>query len=302
VHFYDVSHGLAALVEEPGGAHVLIDTGDGPSRRDCGDDCARAHEHLMSTLRRDLGGASIDVLWITHQHSDHIGGAPDVLRELPVKLYVDNGRDREKPDVRHAHDAARLGGVSIETIDPSQAHLDATIAAPMKLTPVVPDAWPKDCAHDPNDCSIGLRIDFGASSILFTGDAEREEENALVRGTKVTLLQVGHHGSETSTSDAFLSRVGPSYAVISAGHRGTGMNADYCLPRMSTVTRLNRVLPGEANETLSVFDARVSCKRATDADWVEMPVSDRLWATERDGDVVLVTRGDGVFTREGSVP
>src|SRR6202158_6220244 len=73
VHFYDVGQGLAALVDLPDGRHVLVDTGDNPHREQC-DDCATKHEHLIEKLRSDLAGAPIDLVWITHQHSDHIGG------------------------------------------------------------------------------------------------------------------------------------------------------------------------------------------------------------------------------------
>jgi hypothetical protein len=77
------------------------------------------------------------------------------------------------------------------------------------------------------------------------------------------------------------------------------MNADYCLPRVSTLERLNRALGGGSERTLLGFGGTTSCRRSHGAGWVSVPVGDRLWATERDGDVVLVTHGDGVFEREG---
>jgi competence protein ComEC len=168
----------------------------------------------------------------------------------------------------------------------------------LRLAAVVPTAWPASCAGDPNECSIGLRIDDCASSVLLLGDAEHEEEALLDPGGPVTLLQVPHHGSETSTSPAFLSRAKPKYAVISAGKPGEGMNRDYCHPRAIVVKRLSRVLGGEGTRTLVAFDGE-RCDRATAEDWVKIPTSERLWATERDGDVVLVTSGDGVFRRIG---
>jgi hypothetical protein len=141
-----------------------------------------------------------------------------------------------------------------------------------------------------------LRIDFAASSVLLTGDAEHAEEAALEGLSPVTLLQVAHHGSATSTSPAFLSRTHPRYAVVSAGHPNEGLNATYCLPRALVVQRLTRVLGGAGVSTLQAFDGD-RCDTATPADWISVPTSDRLWATERDGDVVLTTRGDGAFLR-----
>jgi hypothetical protein len=76
------------------------------------------------------------------------------------------------------------------------------------------------------------------------------------------------------------------------------MNRDYCHPRAIVVKRLSRVLGGETRGTLASFDGD-RCDRATAEDWVAVPTSERLWATERDGDVVLMTTGDGVFRRAG---
>ena len=166
----------------------------------------------------------------------------------------------------------------------------------MKLTPIVPSRWPPSCARDPNECSIALRIDFGASSVLFMGDAEHEEEALLDPLGAVTLLQVAHHGSETSSSPAFLAKAKPRYAVISAGKPNEGMNRDYCHPRASIVRRLTYVLGGPSSSTLPAFDGE-RCDRAVPADWVSVATSDALWATERDGDVVLTTSGDGSFRR-----
>jgi len=296
-HFYDVGQALAVLVDLPDGRHVLVDTGDSPVREGCGEACPRAHEHLLAKLREDLRGAPIDLLWITHQHSDHIGGVPDVASAFAVGTYVDNGRDARKGEVRRAREAAAARGAVVRIVDPEHVAPPLPPSPNARLTPVVPTAWPASCREDANECSIALRIDDCASSVLLTGDAEHEEEKLLDPGGPVTLLQVGHHGSETSTSPAFLSRTRPGYAVISAGRPDEGLDREYCHPRAIVVERLTRVLGGaRTGATLKAFDGS-RCDRATDADWIAVPSSDRLWATERDGDVVLETRGDGVFRR-----
>ena len=84
----------------------------------------------------------------------------------------------------------------------------------------------------------------------------------------------------------------PRYAVISVGRPGEGLNAGYCLPRALVVQRLTRVLGGGGAETLQAFDGD-RCDGSGPADWIPVPTSDRLWATDRDGDVVLSTTGDG---------
>jgi competence protein ComEC len=299
VRFYDVGEALAVLIELPDGRHVLVDTGDDPNRSGCGAACETASRHLVDSLRSDLRGAPIDLVWITHPHSDHVGGAPAVLESFPVAAYVDNGRDQGKPEVRRARRAAEARGVPVHVVEPGSA--DVPLAAPegVRIRALVPPAWPPSCAHDANECSIGLRIDWGASSVLLTGDAEHEEERQLDPGGPVTLLQVAHHGSETSTSPGFLVRARPRYAVISSGRPDEGMNRDYCLPRAIVVKRISRVLGGAAARPLRSFDGEL-CDRATPEDWVAVPASERLWATARDGDVVLATTGDGTFRRLGA--
>ena len=295
VHFYDVGQALAALVDLPDGRHVLVDTGDNPHRERC-DDCAQKHEHLIERLRSDLAGTPIDLVWITHQHSDHLGGAADVLGAFKVGEYVDNGRDPEKAEVRRVHEAADMRGTARRVVNPE--HLDVPIAnsPDVRLTAIVPPTWPGSCAHDENECSIALRIDFCLSSILFTGDAEHEEEGKLDPQGPVTLLQVGHHGSETSTSPVFLAKVRPTYAIISAGKPDEGMNHDYCHPRAIIVKRLTNALGGPGSGSVRAFDGE-RCDGAHPSDWIDIPANDHLWTTERDGDVVLTTTGDGAFVR-----
>jgi competence protein ComEC len=295
VHFYDVGEGLAVLVALPDGRHVLVDAGDSPRRPGC-EDCARENRALLDKLRADLRGAPIDLLWITHPHSDHVGGAPEVLDAFDVGTYVDNGRDGPRGEVARARRAAERRGVPVRAVDPEHRQAPLADGADVKLTAVVPRAWPGACRDDANECSIGLRLDFGASSVLFVGDAEHEEETMLEPLAPATLLQVAHHGSDTSTTPAFLARARPAYAVISAGRPDEGFNRDYCHPRSLIVRRLTRVLGGPGAESILAFDGE-RCDRATAADWVHVAASDRLWALERDGDVTLVTSGDARFER-----
>ena len=191
-----------------------------------------------------------------------------------------------------------LAALEDHMVDPEHTASPLPPSSIANLTPIVPAAWPRSCREDENECTIALRIDACGASVLLMGDAEHQEEALLDPRGPVTLLQVGHHGSDTSTSPALLSRIRPRYAVVSAGKPDEGLNRDYCHPRAIVVRRLSRVLGGASTATLTAFDGD-RCDRATPADWVQVPASDRLWATERDGDVVLTTAGDGVFRRAG---
>src|SRR6185436_10515464 len=117
-----------------------------------------------------------------------------------------------------------------------------------------------------NLCSILLRVDYCSSSMLFTGDAEAEEESVLDTKGNATLLQIGHHGSDTSSTPAFLAKVAPKYAVISAGKKGDGMNKGYCHPRQSTVKAVTHALgTSTGGKTILSFDAKAHCDHSTDA-------------------------------------
>ena len=295
--FYDVAQGLSVLVDLPDGRHVLVDTGDPPLRSGCGQTCVTGHAHLLESLRRDLAGAPLDLVWATHQHLDHIGGAPAVLEAFQVLAYADNGLDPERPEVALIHRTAEARGTRLVVEDP--AHRDSPLPpSPLAVvTPIIPAAWPEACPADKNQCSIGLRVDACGTSILFTGDAGVEEEQLLDTRGPAAVLQVGHHGSETSSSEPFLARVAPRYAVISAGHPGEGTNLAYCHPRARVLDRLNRALGGPTPGWLLAFDGLARCKTAGPEHWSPHPVSDRLWSTSRDGDVVLESHGDGLWQR-----
>jgi competence protein ComEC len=184
-------------------------------------------------------------------------------------------------------------------IEPGATIVPLETMSEVKLTALVPPHRYDECGSNANVCSIALRVDYCASSILFIGDAEALEEADSTIEAPVTLLQVGHHGSKTSSSPALLDRARPKYAVISAGRAGEGTNSTYCHPRKETVDALTTVLGGAGGGVMHASPSDAGCSRTTpDASWVDEPASDKLWVTARDGDVVLVTTDDGVFARE----
>jgi len=307
VLFFDVGQGLSALVKLPDDRNILIDAGESPTRPACGAPCKDWNARLLAALPAALGTPKLDALWITHQHSDHLGGVPSILNGLSLGVYIDNGRDLGKAGVNDARNAALASGAQILVESPGDTTPPLPATKQVKLTPVLPAAWPHDCVSgsppNPNECSIALRIDYCRSSILFTGDAGEGDgtsdggiEPAIDPG-EIGLLQVGHHGSATSSSEPFLQKIRPKYAVISSGKIDEGTNAGYCHPRAVTVTALTAVMGGAGTTTIKAFDGSVKCGANKPTHWLDIPSNDHLWSTARDGDVVLITKGDGSFTR-----
>lgn len=280
LHFYDVGQASSALVELPDDRVILVDAG--------GDRTA-----LATKLKPDLRGRPLSMVWITHPHDDHLNQLKAIFLHVRVETYVDNGFDGGSPSrrttggmgLRMREAAAAAGAKVASATDPGfevpVANTDST-----RLTAVAPGTWSASCRNGAaNNCSLGLRIDYCESSILFLGDAEETEEDALSL-TPATLLVVPHHGSNNSTTRRLLQRTRPRYAVISSGR-----SSRYCHPAAGTIERLNEVLGGPYNGTAVVS------RRGGDCDWYTAPRSARLWITAMDGDITMVTTGDGIFSR-----
>jgi competence protein ComEC len=202
VYFLDVGQGDSSLFFYEGKT-IMIDAGE----YEMGD---RVVDELLSH-----GVTKIDLLVATHPHSDHIGGMQKVLAAFPVGKVLDTGLPLPSPSYEHF----------LETIE--QKHIPYQIAEQGQTIDVDPAlrllvlSPPKDrSAEDLNANSVVLRISYGAIDFLMTGDLGKEGEDALIRTgypLDAEILKVGHHGSSSSTSAAFLARVRPETAVISVG-------------------------------------------------------------------------------------
>ena len=228
VHVIDVGQGDAIAVRTPAGRWILVDAGPRSDRFDAG--AARILPYL-----KDRGAHRIELMILTHPHLDHIGGAPFLLRSFPVSILLDPSvptpnqgfyemlaaaRDtRVRWFAARAGREIRLDGVTLSLLAPFDSLLDAT--------------------DDPNDYSAVVRLAFGRFGALFTGDAPRAVENALVAlhdtALAADLLKVGHHGSRTSTGDSLLIAARPRLAIMSVGTRNR-----YGHPDPDVVERLAR--------------------------------------------------------------
>lgn len=223
----DVGHGDAVVVQAPGGATMLVDTGGAFDRRRRGaaglDRRATANESLanwtvLPALGR-LGVSELDVLVITHAHLDHIGAALRLVRRLHVReLWM-------SPCSRHKSVARRLisevlaqGGVVKSVTAGMKAKLGgATIHALWPDIPSVADERGR-CLVGLNDGSVVLRVDYAGRRLLLTGDIEEESEEVLVEldpaELEADVLKVPHHGSRTSSTAAFVAAVAPRWAIV----------------------------------------------------------------------------------------
>ena len=198
VHFIDVGQADAALVVCEGKT-MLIDGGNA-------DD-----SNLMYAYLKKYGITHLDYVIGTHGHEDHIGGIPGALQYATVGTVYCSVTSYNSKAFNNFVKAVNNRGKSITV--PTKGTSFSLGSANVKILAV-------NTGSDPNNTSIVIRITYGSTSFLFTGDAELEVEDVLVKsGTnlKSTVLKVGHHGSASSTSYAFLWNIMPQYAVISVG-------------------------------------------------------------------------------------
>jgi competence protein ComEC len=250
--FFDVGQGDSALVDLPDGSGIVVDGGGlVGSPIDVG---ARVLAPELRARRRQRLSAAV----LTHPHPDHYSGLVAGLEAVRVSAFWDTGQgEREGVGGGYASiiDRARRQGVAILRPD-SLCGSHIMGGARVEVLAPCPGF---SSERGPNDNSFVLRVAFGARAFLLVGDAEREEEGMLLASAgdrlHADVLKVGHHGSRTSTTPAFVSAVSPREAIVSVGCR-------------------NRF--GHPNEgTLHTLTAAGA----------------RVWRTDRDGAITVTTDG-----------
>ena len=202
VHFIDVGQADSILIQSAG-HFMLIDAGN----RDDGD-------FLVSYLRAQ-GVHTLDYVIATHPHEDHIGGMAQVIQSFPVDTVIVSERDHPTSNFESMLNA--MEDQDCNVIQPVVGNQYAIGEGSFTILSPVSD---HDYEDNLNNTSIVIRLILGETSFILCGDAETEaEEDMMESGLMLqgTVLKLGHHGSSTSTSDAFLETVDPAYAVISCG-------------------------------------------------------------------------------------
>lgn len=199
VNFIDVGQADSIFIELPNNKTMLIDAGNNED------------DETVINYIKNLNYDTINYVVGTHPHEDHIGGLDTVINTFNVEnIYMPKIQHNTATfeDVLFAIQNKGLeintakAGTSILNID----NLNIDILAPVN-----------DSYEELNNYSAVVKITYGNKSLLFTGDAESLSENEITADLKADILKLGHHGSDTSTSREFLSKVKPTYAVISVG-------------------------------------------------------------------------------------
>lgn len=246
VTFFDVGQGDAALIGCDG-HYMLIDGGNS-------DDSSKMYSVLQSN---DI--TTLDIVVASHTHSDHIGGLAGALNYAtadlmlcPVTAYdsdtfADFAKYAGEITVPNAGDTYTLGDAEVQILGINGG-------------------------TETNDTSIILSIEHGENRFIFTGDAEREAEQAVLNNytdLEADVLKIGHHGSDTSTSYMWLDAILPEYAVISVGKNNEyGHPTDAVLSRLrdaeATVYRTD--LHGDITFISDGYSLSVDTDKKTDAD------------------------------------
>lgn len=274
--FLDVGQGDSVLVRLPGGRSMLVDGGGhGEGQETAGWD--PGEKVLVPYLRR-LGLRRIDYLVLTHPHADHVAGLLAVLQQFPVGEVWYSGEPSRLGAYQEFLRSAVAEGISLRPVRRGDRYrlgaLDVAVLGPPR------QAYTGQ-RSDENANSVVLRIAYGWSSLLLTGDIEAPVEQDLLRweagtlGTGVSVLKVGHHGSRYASSPGWLRVLHPGVAVVSVGANSFGHPADETLRR----------LEGFSNAVARTdWDGAVLFR--TDGRWEEIRTvrSGRVWRRDAQAD------------------
>ena len=217
VHFLDIGQGDSIFIELPNNETMLIDAGED------------YYGQGIIDYIEGTGHTRIDYLIGTHPHSDHIGSMGYIVRNFEIgDIYMPKISANTKmyesllKSIKSRKLKIKNGKAGVNILQ--EENLSADIIAPVKLD-----------EENLNNCSIVMKLTYGNTSFLFTGDAEKEELAAIKADMRADVLKVGHHGSRTSTTQELLQKIRPRYAVISCGK-----NNDYGHPHKEVLQYLKK--------------------------------------------------------------
>jgi beta-lactamase superfamily II metal-dependent hydrolase len=217
VHYIDVGQGDSTLIITPEGKTILIDGGK------------ESEGDTVLAYLADYGIDTIDLMVATHPDADHIGGLVPVLENLDVKKVVDSGKTHTTQTYLDY-----LNLIDQKNIPMEIAKEGSLLNVDSNLKIEVLNALEE--SSDTNDSSIVLKVSYKEADFLLTGDADTEIEEEMINeayNLDAEVLKVGHHGSDTSTSQAFLEAVDPLFAAVSVGENSYGHPSKSVLDRLT---------------------------------------------------------------------
>ncbi|MCH5317094.1 MAG: MBL fold metallo-hydrolase [Eubacterium sp.] len=223
VNFLDVGQGDCEFIQLPDGKCMLIDAGVSDSAS------------KIASKISELGYEKIDYLIATHPHADHIGGMKRIIENFEIgDIYMPKASTNTKT-FENLLQAIADKGLSINTAKAGKVICESDDLKIEFLAPV------SDSYKDLNNYSAVIRLQYGNNVFLFTGDAEALAEGEMLSAysksaLKADVLKVGHHGSNTASSVAFINTVSPKYAVIEVGNDNS-----YNHPHTEAINHLNSV-------------------------------------------------------------
>ncbi|MEO8337148.1 MAG: DNA internalization-related competence protein ComEC/Rec2 [bacterium] len=213
LHMIDVGQGDALALRSSRGRWIVVDAG----RSWIGGDAGR---NTVAPYLAHRGG-DVALFVLSHPHADHVGGAASLFEMLHPRRFLDPGYAGGSQPYRAALAEARRDGIPWQRVHPG----DSLVVDDIVLTALAPDSVWTSRLNDANLASSVIMARIGTVRILFTGDAEAEEEEWLLgqygEALHADVLKVAHHGSSTSTTSQFLAAVRPRIALVSVGAHNT---------------------------------------------------------------------------------
>lgn len=212
VKVLDVGQGDAILIRTAEEV-IFIDTGD-----------VDEHPKLEAALKKE-NIKTVDKLIITHPHADHLGGASVIFKNCEVKAVYDNGEPTTTKLYRDYLKTIKAKGIPYKALVDGDV-LDFGGGVSFRVlgptAQMVKEGGKKNGKPNLNINSIVGRLEYGDFTMLFTGDAEKETEKAVLSHhsaaeIKSLVLKAPHHGSKTSSTAAFLKAAAPEAVAISCG-------------------------------------------------------------------------------------
>jgi competence protein ComEC len=275
IEVLDVGQGDSILIRSPEGKTALVDAG--PTR------------HAAVTALKRAGITSLDMVVVSHHHSDHYGGMDEVVKAMKPRYFVASRSGHTTSLYLKLLKTVQAQGMTV--VQPSTKARKVELGS-VELT-IFPQ--PPEDRKEENNNSIGLRLGYGSFSMLLTGDSEETERQWWMRNDpslvrNCTILKLAHHGSRNGTDARWLGLVKPELAVGSMGR-----NNDFGHPHAETVSLLRRTgIPFLRTDQLGSITITSDGR-----DWqIAQPALARTGRpTQADVDRVAAATGDGSTRR-----